>query len=129
MLEFDLQQCQMMRSSHKRGCDHQPAKCLQHRRHPPAGWTAVDNPAAITIAGDVTPCYTPHLITHPFPLLLLLSPHRCKRIASHVSMLADALAETHPHIVVARLNCGVAEHFCDQVIKISRTPSFTVRRS
>lgn len=42
-------------------------------------------------------------------------------------MLADALAETHPHIVVARLNCGLAEHFCDQVVKITRTPSFTVR--
>lgn len=46
-------------------------------------------------------------------------------------MLADALAETHPHIVVARVNCGGegAEHFCDQVIRITRTPCFKVGSS
>jgi predicted translin family RNA/ssDNA-binding protein len=51
---------------------------------------------------------------------------RCKRIASQVSMLADALAATHPDIVVGRVNCEQQEYFCAHVIKISRTPSFKV---
>ena len=51
---------------------------------------------------------------------------RCKRIAGHVSMLADALAATHPDIVVGRVNCEREEYFCAHVIKISRTPSFKV---
>lgn len=51
---------------------------------------------------------------------------RCKRIASHVSMLADSLAATHPDIVVGRINCEQQEYFCAHVIKISRTPSFKV---
>ena len=41
-------------------------------------------------------------------------------------MLADALAETHPDIVVGRVNCEQQEYFCAHVIKISRTPSFKV---
>lgn len=41
-------------------------------------------------------------------------------------MLADALAETHPDIVVARVNCEREEYFCAHAIKISRTPSFKV---
>lgn len=51
---------------------------------------------------------------------------RCKRIAGHVSMLADALAATHPDIVVGRVNCEREEYFCAHVIKISHTPSFKV---
>jgi hypothetical protein len=53
--------------------------------------------------------------------------HRCKRVAEHVSKLADTLASTHPDIAVARVNCEQAVHFCDQVIRINRTPSFKVR--
>eukprot|EP00879_Flechtneria_rotunda_P002806 GHRR01003017.1.p1 GENE.GHRR01003017.1~~GHRR01003017.1.p1 ORF type:complete len:246 (+),score=16.37 GHRR01003017.1:28-765(+) len=50
----------------------------------------------------------------------------CRRIAGHVSMLADDLAATHPQIVVARLDCDKAERFCNEVIRIERTPVFKV---
>ncbi|WIA20260.1 hypothetical protein OEZ85_006095 [Tetradesmus obliquus] len=50
----------------------------------------------------------------------------CRRIASHVSMLADNLTATAPHIVVARLNCEEAERFCNDDIRISRTPEMKV---
>jgi hypothetical protein len=42
-------------------------------------------------------------------------------------MLADNLTATAPHIVVARLNCEEAERFCNDDIRISRTPEFKVR--
>lgn len=45
-----------------------------------------------------------------------------------MSKLADTLDSTHPDIAVARVNCENAVHFCDQVISISRTPSFKVGR-
>lgn len=41
-------------------------------------------------------------------------------------MLADQLAAADPSIAVARVDCGQAERFCDQVIGITRTPSFKV---
>jgi hypothetical protein len=44
-------------------------------------------------------------------------------------MLADNLTATAPHIVVARLNCEEAERFCNDDIRISRTPEFKVRRA
>eukprot|EP00882_Tetradesmus_deserticola_P026454 GHRQ01029193.1.p2 GENE.GHRQ01029193.1~~GHRQ01029193.1.p2 ORF type:complete len:183 (+),score=78.35 GHRQ01029193.1:606-1154(+) len=50
----------------------------------------------------------------------------CRRIAGHVSMLADNLTATAPHIAVARLNCEEAERFCNDDIRISRTPEFKV---
>lgn len=41
-------------------------------------------------------------------------------------MLADNLTATAPQIVVARLNCEEAERFCNDDIRISRTPEFKV---
>jgi hypothetical protein len=41
-------------------------------------------------------------------------------------MLADNLTATAPHIVVARLNCEEAERFCNDDMRISRTPEFKV---
>lgn len=43
-----------------------------------------------------------------------------------MSQLADTLADTARHIVVARLNCAENEAFCEHVIRIQRTPEFKV---
>ena len=51
----------------------------------------------------------------------------CRRIATHVSMLADNLTATAPEIVVARFDCDKAVNFCNDVIRIERTPTFKVQ--
>lgn len=58
----------------------------------------------------------------------LLVIRGCKRVAAHVSQLADTVVHTAAnHIVVARLDCAEHEAFCENVIKIQRTPEFKVR--
>jgi hypothetical protein len=60
----------------------------------------------------------------------LLAIRGCRRVATHVSQLADTVVHTAAkHIVVARLDCAKHEAFCENVIKIQRTPEFKVCES
>lgn len=94
----------------------------------PRGTAAVQSycmsPTAVTATTGVSPCK--HACTSA------ACPaadwcRSCRRVATHVSMLADNLTATAPEIVVARLDCDKAVNFCNDVIRIEKTPSFKVR--